>query len=533
VKSETSSSSIRVVLVGVVLILGTLVAIFGLRNYVIGGNKATPTLMASAVAIVASPPATASATITAIDLPQTNTPEPNEEEVTADNEPTKVPSTRTSVPSRTPTAKPSPTPTPLPTGKPQLEPTFAELSGPQYIIGGDQPTPVPTFEVPPGTTNVLLLGSDVDLDAGIGRTDSIIIVSINPDGPTASMVSLPRDMWVYIPGWTMDRINTALSRGAKADYPGGPVAQLKDTILHNFGVPIHYYARVDFAGFKKGVDAIGGIDVAVSCRLRDWRLISPELDPQIEENWEIFTLEPGIHYMDGDMALWYARSRRTTSDFDRGRRQQQVLREMLNKGVDLGMLPQLPELWNTYRDSFETDMDIGRMLQLAALAPEVRKNGVQHLYIVGDQLLAYQVPESGARVQIPIWEKAQETFQRLFLPPALNQAGRPPITVEIVNGTDNPDLALLAAENLAWYGFEPIISDEQVEVQEQTTIEYYAQNLKGSFDWLLSWILDKPIYSIELVSDSTHDTNYRVVLGTEYSACRPQLFAPQIFLEQE
>lgn len=519
---------------GVVLVLGALVAILGLRNFVNGGNRATPTLMASAVAIAVSPPATASATITTIDLPQTNTPESNEKESPDSDSPvTKSSSTETPRPSRTPTAKPSPTHTPLPTSKPQIEPTFAKLSGPQYIIGGDRPTPVPTFEVPPGTTNVLLLGSDVDLDDGIGRTDSIIIVSINPDGPTASMVSLPRDMWVYIPGWTMDRINTALSRGAKADYPGGPVAQLKDTILHNFGVPIHYYAQVDFEGFKKGVDTIGGIDVAVSCRLRDWRLKSPELDPQIEENWEIFILEPGIHYMDGDMALWYARSRRTTSDFDRGRRQQQVLREMLNKGVDLDLLPQLPELWNTYRDSFKTDMDIGRMLQLAALAPEVRKNGVQHLYIVGEQLIPYQVPESGARVQLPVWEKAQETFQRLFLPPALNQASRPPITVEIVNSTDNPDLALLAADNLAWYGFEPIISDEQVEVQEQTTIEYYAQNLKGSFDWLLSWILDKPVYSIELVSDSTHDTNYRVVLGTEYSACRPQLFAPQIFLEQE
>jgi LCP family protein required for cell wall assembly len=534
VKTESSSSSIRVVLVGIALILGALVAILGLRNYVNGGNKPTPTLMVSAVAIIVSPPATSTATTTAADLPLTNTPKFSANKTSVpDNAATKKPSTNPPNPTRTAKAKPSPTLTPSPTSKPQIEPTFAVLSGTQYIIGGDQPTPVPTFEVASRTTNVLLLGSDVELEEGVGRTDSIIIVSINHDGPTASMVSLPRDMWVYIPGWTMNRINTALSRGARANYPGGAVAQLEDTILYNFGVPIHYYAQVDFEGFKDGVDAIGGIDVAVSCRLRDWRLKSPELDPELEENWEIFTLEPGIHYMDGDMALWYARSRRTTSDFDRGRRQQQVLRAMLNKGVDLNLLPQVPELWNTYRDSFKTDMDIGRMLQLAALAPEVRKNGVQHLYIVGDQLQPYQVPESGARVQLPVWEKAQDTFQRLFLPPALNQASRPPITVEIVNSTDNPDLALLAADNLAWYGFEPTISDEQIEIQEQTTIEYYAQNLKGSFDWLLSWIIDKPAYSIELVTDSTYDYNYQIVLGTEYSACRPQLFAPQIFLEQE
>lgn len=384
-----------------------------------------------------------------------------------------------------------------------------------------------------GTTNILLLGSDLELDEGIGRTDTIIIVSINREGPTASMVSLPRDMWVYIPGWTMNRINTALSRGSSAGYPGGAIAQLKDTILHNFGVPIHYYAQVDFEGFKNGVNAIDGVDIAVSCRLRDWRLISPELDPEVEENWEIFTLEPGIHHMDGDMALWYARSRRTTSDFDRGRRQQQVLRAMLNKGVDVNLLPQVPELWNAYRDSFKTDMDIGRILQLAALAPEVRKNGVQHLYIVGDQLQPFVVPGSGAHVQIPVWEKAQDTFQRLFLPPALNQASRPPITVEIINGTGNPDRALLTADTLSWYGFEPVISDEEVEEQSQTTIQYFAQNMKGSFDWLLSWIMDTHNSNIELVTDATYDYNYRIVLGTDYSPCRPQLFAPQIFLGQE
>ena len=507
---------------------GALVAVLGLRNYVNGMNKATPTLMASAVAVELSPTASETPTDVAptrsLDIPNTNTP-------AVESMVTSTP--KTPAPTRTATATLEPTLLPLPTSRPQIVPTLATVTGTQYIIGGSVPTPVPTFAVPLGTTNILLLGSDIELDKGVGRTDTIIIVSINRDGPTASMVSLPRDMWVYIPGWTMNRINTALSRGSSAGYPGGAVAQLKDTILYNFGVPIHYYGQVDFQGFKESVDLIGGVEVAVSCQLRDWRLKSPELNPDIEDNWEMITLKPGLYDMDGEMALWYARSRRTTSDFDRGRRQQQVLRAMLNKGVDLNLLPQAPELWNTYRDSIKTDMDIGRMLQLAALGPEVRENGVQHLYIVGDQLQPYVVPGSGARVQIPIWDKTQDTFRRLFLPPALNQASRPPLTVEVINSTDNPDLALLAADNLAWYGFEPIISDEEVEEQNQTTIEYYAQNFKGSFDWLLSWILDEPMSTLELDPDSSYEYNYRVVLGTEYNPCRPQLFAPQIFLGQE
>ncbi len=525
-KSESSSFSVRALLLVVALAIVGLLTVLGLRSYANEANKPTPTLMASAVAVVQSPMAEDTATLI---LP-TNTVQPENAALRTPN-PTKSAS-KTPLPSDEAMPTILPTLTPSPTSRPQLIPTFATVTGTQYIIGGNRPTPVPTFQVPLGTTNVLLMGSDITLDEGVGRTDTIIIVSINRDGPTASMISLPRDMWVYIPGWTMNRINTALSRGSSAGYPGGAVAQLKDTILYNFGVPIHYYAQVDFEGFKEAVDAIGGTDVAVSCQLRDWRLKSPELDPTVEDNWEMFTLKPGIHNMDGDMALWYARSRRSTSDFDRGRRQQQVLRAMLNTGVDVNLLPQIPELWNAYQDTIITDLDFGRILQLAALAPDVRENGVQHLYIVGEQLQPYTVPGSGANVQLPVWEKAQYTFGRLFLPPALNQATRPPITVEIINSTDNPDLSLLAADNLEWYGFEPVINETQVEEQEQTSIAYHAQNIKGSFDWLLSWVVDMPKDSIELVTDTDYEYDYRIVLGTEYDPCRPQLFAPQIFIDQ-
>ena len=107
---------------------------------------------------------------------------------------------------------------------------------------------------------------------------------------------------------------------------------------------------------------------------------------------------------------------------------------------------------------------------------------------------------------------------------------RPPITVEIINSTDNPELALLAADNLERYGFEPTINNTHIEEQRLTTIEYHAQNLKGSFDWLFSWIVDKRKADIELMPDTEHESDYRLVLGTEYDPCRPQLFAPQIFL---
>ncbi|MCB9446202.1 MAG: LCP family protein, partial [Ardenticatenaceae bacterium] len=298
---------------------------------------------------------------------------------------------------------------------------------------------------------------------------------------------------------------------------------------YNLGIPIHYYARVDFAAFQEIVDAIGGVDIAASCRLQDWRLKSPELDINDEDSWEQFALEPGIYHMDGDLALWYARSRRTTSDFDRGRRQQQILRAMLNQGLDLDLLPQVPTLWNTYKDRVETDIDIGLILQLAALAPKIRENGIQNLYL-GGKVESWVVPSSGAQVLLPIWEgddMMKETIARLFQPPALNRANRAPIYVEIINATDNPDMALLAADNLATHGFVPVISPDSPQKNAQTQISYYGANFKGSYDWLLSWIFNAYRSTIQLVTDEPdYPYDYRVVLGDNYNPCRPELYAP-------
>lgn len=432
-------------------------------------------------------------------------------------------------PTPEPTATPAPTDTPeptaTPTSLPQIEPTAAlNITGsmregvptPPTAI----PSPVPIFEMPEGTTNILLLGKDVNIDGtGDARTDTMIVVSVNREAQTASMISLPRDLYVYMPNRIMGRLNTAVSLGG--------VELLEQTILYNFGIPIHYHAQVDFDGFKRIVDLLGGVTMAVSCPLEDWRLLSPELDPTLEENWGRFKLEAGIHQMDGDLALWYARSRLTTTDFDRGRRQQQLLQAMLNQSVDLGLIAKAPELYATFSDVVETNMDIGRILQLASMAPAVRDNGVQHLYLAG-KMQAWTVPDSGAAVQLPIWEgdnMMRDTFRRLFLPPALNRADRAPITVEIINASQYPAQGLLAADNLAWYGFVPVITETR-DPQPTTEMTYYGDNFKGSYDWLFAWVMGKPQGAIQLSGEAS-DANYRVVIGDDYNPCRPAFEAPQ------
>ncbi|HSH04958.1 MAG TPA: LCP family protein [Anaerolineae bacterium] len=442
----------------------------------------------------------------------------------------------TPTPTFTPPATFTPTPavTPTPTSVPQVQPTGVALGWEDNMVdalGTPLPTPiptaVPTFDVGDHITNFLILGSDTDDDSnGVARTDSLIIVSVNRETKTASMVSLPRDLYVYIPDWTMNRINTAYSTGVDANYPGGGIARLKDAIQYNLGIPIHYYARLDFTGFKQIIDLLDGVEISVSCRLTDWRLKSPDLDITLEESYERFTLEPGIYDMDGDLALWYARSRMTTSDFDRGRRQQQILRAILEKGVEADLLDQIPTLWVTYRDIVDTDMDIGRALQLAPMAYEVEENGLQHIYLVGDNLIPWTVPTTGASVQLPNWEKMEETLGYMFEPPALSSVYRSPITVEIVNGTGNEDMGALAAENLAWQGFIPEVTETLAEPVDYTTITYYGPNWKGSFNWMIAWVFDQYRGQLILESEERYEYNYRVVLGEDFDPCRPQLFAP-------
>ncbi|GMQ78449.1 MAG: hypothetical protein BMS9Abin02_0962 [Anaerolineae bacterium] len=503
----------------IVLIFGfvavSLIALFALRKAF--GASSQPPTPTRAVAVIAQEPSKTEEPTATLDptetptLPATNTPKPKKTSTPQPKETIKPSRTSTSTPQPTRTPIPSPTPTSLPQLIP-LHPTYVISGGLNTGAPTAIPTAVPTFQVPPGTTNVVLIGTD----AGGSNMDTIIIVGINRDTNTASMLSIPRDTYVYItPSQRMGRINTARSP-----------EQLKQTILYNFGIPIHYYAKVDFSGFKQAVDLVGGVEVSVSCRLRDWRLKSPDLDPTVEDNWEMFTLEPGIYEMDGDFALWYARSRKTTSDFDRGRRQQQLLRSMLNKGVDLNLLTQAPELFATYRDIVETDIDIGRLLQFVSLAPEIRGNGIQHLYIARF-LKPWSVPVAqgvSPNVQLPVFDDMKETLKHVFLPPALNRATRPPISVEIVNGTSNPELARLAAENLAWYGFNPTISSETVEGQSNTNVQYFGATLKGSLSWLVGWLFGQNSSQFEVVSDQPYPYEYKITLGADFDPCLKPLF---------
>jgi hypothetical protein len=174
----------------------------------------------------------------------------------------------------------------------------------------------------------------------------------------------------------------------------------------------------------------------------------------------------------------------------------------------------------------ETDMPLTVMLQLAAMAPDIRENGIQHLYLPPAALRSWTTPAGGA-VQLLQWEAAEPVLAQLMQPPLLNHATRPAITVEVV--TPHEFTYRLAAEMLTWYGFAPVRGEPEEEMPGQTQATYFGSSRKGSFDWLLGWVVGVETEEIVLeAATGARDTDYRVVLGYNYDPCRPEREAPTL-----
>lgn len=325
-----------------------------------------------------------------------------------------------------------------------------------YLAPTAIPTPIPPpalpLSLPPGTVNILLLGSDRRGNEAF-RTDVLLLVSIQPSAHGAALVSIPRDLYVYIPGFTMQRINAAYIWGKQHGYPTGGPGLLADTIFYNLGVPVHHYALVDMNGFRNIVDHLGGVDVRVACPYTDWRLKSPDLDPEEEDNWALYTVPAGVVHMDGDLALWYARSRKRSSDFDRARRQQEVLRALYRQMLRLNVLGRIPDLYDELQRTVETDLGLGDLLQLAALAGRIDPARIRHRFIGRDQVTSWRTP-TGGQVLLPKPAEVRAVLEDAFnfeeVDPLLPEAT---VSVEVINASSQPGWDELAAERLAYAGF--------------------------------------------------------------------------------
>lgn len=449
-------------------------------------------------------------------------PSPTVQLVTWRGAPTRTPfqpQSPTPTSSAAPDDAPTATATPTIRTAPTVTPNFATWPPPNANAPTPStpvPDPYPNYSGP-DTINFLLIGSD--RRGSSFRTDTLIIASVQPNERLVTLISVPRDLYVYIPGWTMNRVNTAYMRGEMNGYPGGGPGLLKDTILYNLGVRIDHLAMVEFEGFEEIVDTLGGIDVPLACPFTDWHIKNPKRSDQDPNNWELYTIGPGVVHMDGDLALWYARSRLRSSDFDRGRRQQEVLRAIYTRGMQLNVIPHLPRLYKQLREAVTTDLSLEDLIELAPLAANLGgEHRIRSFYINKDVLTAWRTP-SGAAVQLPKHAALEELIARAMSPPAKEERRELKLLVEVRNATGNPDWDVLAAQRLHYAGYATRVVPFDQDDHDRTWLYDFTPGQDTEQSAALRRALGLPASSLVPDPEPDSPVDYRLVLGEDYNPC--------------
>jgi len=245
----------------------------------------------------------------------------------------------------------------------------------------------------PMRTNILLLGIDrTPQGSVVGRSDTLILTSIQPTKGEIVMLSIPRDLWVTIPGVGENRINAA-HLFAENDQPGtGPAAAL-DTVQHNFGVDVDYYVRIQFEGLRTFVDALGGITL--------------ELDSVMGK------FPPGEYLLDGETALAFVRDRSGGDDFFRMGHAQIFMRATLKQLLDPRVWPRLPGAFFAMQDFVDCNVPIWQMPRLLVALARTGVEGIE-MRSIDRTMVTGTTTAEGAQVLLPDWSAINPLLLELF-----------------------------------------------------------------------------------------------------------------------
>lgn len=382
-------------------------------------------------------------------------------------------------------------------------------------------------------TNILLIGTAVGgASTNNGLTDTLMILSINHDTEDVALVSIPRDLHVYAPGLGRMKVNQAYYLGEYRDPERTGFEVLRETITYNLGLTIDHHVLINFDGFRDLIDALGGILLTVDCVIQDWILSDPELDPQLEENYELHTLHTGLHWLDGHQALWYVRSRRTSSDLDRNRRQQDMLRAIWHRLQDGGLLDNAPQLWETFTNYVVTDLTLGDVMGLLPLALSLDTADV-HYYTFR---LRHEVENAYADyapyryVLEPNREAVASLMQQVLAPPTRNQVNGHLPTIAVINASGIDGLGYVAADRLELEGFRTSVIYEWSPPRDYSQIVDHTGLTKGSHVGTLQQVLRVTDQGVRIDPDPARDYDYRVFIGNSYqfNACTRPVIQPDL-----
>lgn len=278
----------------------------------------------------------------------------------------------------------------------------------------------------PRRVSILLLGIDQRAgETGTFATDTIMLLSLDPVGKTGALLSIPRDLWVQMPGLNRPgRINTANIIGDDINYPGGggPAYAVK-VVEKELGIPIQHYVLINFEVFTTLIDAIGPVEVCPPEPIDD--------DQYPDGSYGTITIhfDAGCQELDAERLLQYARTRHGDSDIGRASRQQEVILavrdKVLSAGGVLALLPQVPALWRSVQDNIRTDLALDEIISLARTAESIPEGEIRQGQIsFGEVELG--TTADGEQILIPITSDIQALVQDLFRPAGAPSAREQP-----------------------------------------------------------------------------------------------------------
>ena len=235
---------------------------------------------------------------------------------------------------------------------------------------------------------VMIMGVDERAD-DVGRSDTLMIATLDPDKNQAALLSVPRDTRVKIKGHGFDKINAAYA------YGGRKLTQ--ETIESLLNTHIDHYIKINVHGFTKIIDALGGIDIDVEKRMY-------YEDPWDDDGGLYIDLQPGMQHMDGKTAITYVRYRDEEGDIGRIKRQQNFMKAVMDKLVSPTIIPKLPAIVSAVSDSVETDMSVSEILSFLGTLQDAKDNGLKSEMLPGKPVyiegISYWVPDISKTRQI-------------------------------------------------------------------------------------------------------------------------------------
>lgn len=230
------------------------------------------------------------------------------------------------------------------------------------------------------------------------RTDTMLLVSLDPGTNSLGILSIPRDLYVEVPGYNqLQRVNTPMVLGELRQPDFGPQLAMQ-TIQYNLGIRVHDFIAIDFQAFIKFVDTIGGLEMDIPYSISD------PLYPDMNYGYDPFYIRAGHQLLDGATALKYARTRHGDNDFLRAQRQQLVMYAVRDRLLDAERLPQLivqsPSLWAALQDNLYTGLTLDQIIQLALFLKDVPSENIRTGVINEAYTVDYTTPQGG-QVLVP------------------------------------------------------------------------------------------------------------------------------------